>query len=72
MYKRANDTYDEEDLQVEELAQPSYRERVKMPVGRHSKARVAKKISWRSSQVSNRYSRARGGFHHRKRKRPLE
>ena len=72
MRKRADDAVDADGLADDETAQPNYRERVTMPVGRHSKARVAGKISWRSSKVSNNYSRARSGFHHRRRKRSLE
>ena len=72
MRKRAEEPVEPEGILDDEPAKPNYRERVTMPVGRHSKARVAGKISWRSSKVSNDYSRARSGFHHRRRKRSLE
>ena len=42
------------------------RERVKMPVGRHSRARAASKTSWRSRQVSSRHSKSNKGMHHRR------
>ena len=72
MRRRANYTDDADGCEDEESTQPNYQERVTMPVGRHSKARVAGKISWRSSKVSNDFSRSRSGFHHRRRKRSLK
>lgn len=68
MYKRYNDVTDEE-ASTEVSGELRYRERVRMPVGRHKKARGASKETWRSAKVSNQYSRSRGGFHQRRRKR---
>ena len=55
--------YDEE-MTAECLDQ--HRERVKVPVGRHARAKAASKISWRSRQTSRRYSKSNKGFHHRR------
>jgi hypothetical protein len=45
------------------------RERVKMPVGRHSRARGASKAGWKSGKVSSSFSQLRGGFHRRRKRR---
>jgi len=45
------------------------RERVKMPVGRHSRARGASKASWKNGKVSSSFSQLRGGFHRRRKRR---
>ena len=68
MYKRYNDVIDEDALS-EGSSEPRYRERIRMPVGRHKTARGASKETWRSAKVSNQYSRTRGGFHQRRKKR---
>ncbi|MCH2128284.1 MAG: hypothetical protein MK179_04025 [Pirellulaceae bacterium] len=67
MYQRYTDVTDEDAL-YESSAKPRYRERARMPVARHKRARGASKETWRSSKVSNRYSRTRGGFHQRRKK----
>ena len=45
------------------------RERVKMPVGRHSRARGASKASWKNGKVNSSFSQLRGGFHRRRKRR---
>jgi len=67
MFKHYNDVTDEDVLS--EGSEPRYRERIRMPVGRHKTARGASKETWRSAEVSSRYSRNRGGFHQRRKKR---
>ncbi|MBI84961.1 MAG: hypothetical protein CMJ81_17345 [Planctomycetaceae bacterium] len=58
---------DEETLEDGKPVRP--RERVKMPVGRHSKARGASKASWKNGKVSSSFSQLRGGFHRRRKRR---
>ena len=45
------------------------RERVKMPVGRHSRARGASKAGWKNGKASSSFSQLRGGFHRRRKRR---
>lgn len=54
----------DEEMDAEFLDQ--HRERVKMPVGRHTRAKAASKTSWRSRQTSRQYSKSNKGFHHRR------
>lgn len=59
-----------DDEAVFEDANPARpRERVKMPVGRHSKARGASKAGWKNAKVSSSFSQLRGGFHRRRKRR---
>ena len=71
MTDRSCDLFEHEESLIDETLDSQHRERVKMPVGRHAKARGASKMSWRSSKLSAQISRSRGGFHQRRRKRPF-
>ncbi len=68
MYNRCHDIMNE-DVLLEVGVEQRRRERIRMPVSRHKRARGASKETWRSAKVSNHYSRTRGGFHQRRKKR---
>ncbi len=70
-YARA-DQYEWDDWQEEDLAGVvRRRDRGKMPVSRESRAGAASKATWRSKQVTKRFSRASDGIRNRRKKKMI-